>query len=75
MARRRGLGMAGWRLMRLWVGDCDDGELYDEDEARVSVLDHGFTVADGVFETLKVTREGAFALDCDVRPRLPIKIY
>ena len=48
--------------MRLWVGDCDDGELYDEDEARVSVLDHGFTVADGVFETLKVTREGAFAL-------------
>lgn len=28
----------------------------------MSVLDHGFTVADGVFETLKVTRGGAFAL-------------
>ena len=31
-------------------------------EARVSVLDHGFTVADGVFETLKVTKQGPFAL-------------
>jgi len=32
------------------------------DDARVSVLDHGFTVADGVFETLKVTEAGAFAV-------------
>ena len=48
--------------MRLWVGTRDDGELFDEHEARVSVLDRGLTVADGVFETLKVTDAGAFAL-------------
>ncbi len=48
--------------MRLWVGNRDDGELFDERNARISVLDHGFTVADGVFETLKVTTDGAFAL-------------
>lgn len=48
--------------MRLWVGTRDDGELVDGHGARVSVLDHGFTVADGVFETLKVTPDGAFAL-------------
>ena len=54
--------MAGWRPMRLWVGNRVDGELIDAHAARVSVLDHGFTVADGVFETLKVSRDGAFAL-------------
>lgn len=48
--------------MKLWVGSRDDGDLVDEHEARVSVLDHGFTVADGVFETLKLTPAGAFAL-------------
>jgi branched-chain amino acid aminotransferase len=36
--------------------------LVDADDARVSVLDHGFTVADGVFETLKVSEGSAFAL-------------
>lgn len=35
--------------MRFWV----DGGLVPADDARVSVLDHGFTVGDGVFETLK----------------------
>lgn len=35
--------------MRFWV----DGGLVAAEEARVSVLDHGFTVGDGVFETLK----------------------
>ena len=34
----------------------------DAADARVSVLDHGFTVADGVFETLKVSGGAAFAL-------------
>ncbi|MHB1066851.1 MAG: aminotransferase class IV [Candidatus Nanopelagicales bacterium] len=48
--------------MRLWVGDRHDGELVAADQATVSVLDHGFTVADGVFETLRVTPSGAFAL-------------
>jgi len=32
-------------------------------DAKVSVLDHGFTVADGVFETLLVTEGKVFALD------------
>ena len=48
--------------MRLWVGNRVDGELVDAALANVNVLDHGFTVGDGVFETLKVTRSGAFAL-------------
>lgn len=46
--------------MRFWVSES--GGLVDAADARVSVLDHGFTVADGVFETLKVTEGRAFAL-------------
>ena len=53
--------------MRTWVGRRSGGGLVDADEARVSVLDHGFTVADGVFETLKVTAEGPFALTRHLR--------
>lgn len=50
--------------MRYWL----DGALTDAGAARVSVLDHGFTVGDGVFETLKVVTGPAgepvpFALD------------
>ncbi|HWM36466.1 MAG TPA: aminodeoxychorismate lyase [Streptomyces sp.] len=44
--------------MRIWL----DGGLKDVDEARVSVLDHGLTVGDGVFETVKVTDGRPFAL-------------
>ncbi|GAB2906089.1 aminotransferase class IV [Streptomyces mayteni] len=39
-----------------------DGELRDADSARVSVFDHGLTVGDGVFETLKTQDGRAFAL-------------
>lgn len=46
--------------MRFWVSHA--GGLVDAADARVSVLDHGFTVADGVFETLKVSGGVAFAL-------------
>lgn len=46
--------------MRFWLSHA--GGLVDAADARVSVLDHGFTVADGVFETLKVTDGVAFAL-------------
>ncbi len=46
--------------MRFWLSHA--GGLVDASEARVSVLDHGFTVADGVFETLKVADGAAFAL-------------
>ncbi|MEU7554144.1 aminodeoxychorismate lyase [Streptomyces sp. NPDC044571] len=44
--------------MRIWL----DGALRDADSAQVSVFDHGLTVGDGVFETLKAERGKAFAL-------------
>ncbi|MER7953506.1 aminodeoxychorismate lyase [Streptomyces sp. NPDC096030] len=44
--------------MKLWV----NGGLRDAEEARVSVLDHGLTVGDGVFETIKAVRGETFAL-------------
>ncbi|NBM19942.1 aminotransferase class IV [Streptomyces sp. GC420] len=44
--------------MKVWL----NGGLQDVDSARVSVLDHGLTVGDGVFETLKATNGTAFAL-------------
>lgn len=44
--------------MRIWL----DGALRDSADARVSVLDHGMTTGDGVFETLKVTDGVPFAL-------------
>lgn len=53
--------------MITWLGNRDGGRLVPADQARVSVLDHGFTVADGVFETLKVTDRGAFALSRHLR--------
>lgn len=43
---------------RLWI----DGELKSAAEATVSAVDHGVTVGDGVFETMKVVRGQAFAL-------------
>jgi branched-chain amino acid aminotransferase len=45
-------------LGKLWL----DGELLDAAEAKVSAIDHGVTVGDGVFETMKVVRGDAFAL-------------
>ncbi|CAL9366860.1 aminotransferase class IV [Streptomyces sp. enrichment culture] len=45
--------------MKLWV----NGELRDADAATISVLDHGLTVGDGVFETLKTVDGKPFALD------------
>ncbi|MFI0983264.1 aminotransferase class IV [Streptomyces sp. NPDC021093] len=44
--------------MKLWV----NGALVDADAARVSVLDHGMTVGDGVFETMRATDGKAFAV-------------
>ena len=46
----------------IWVGDRSLGSIVPQEEALVSVLDHGFTVADGVFETLKVAHGWPFAL-------------
>lgn len=40
--------------MTVWVGSGTTGGLVDDDMAAVSVFDHGFTVGDGIFETMKV---------------------
>lgn len=48
--------------MKAWIGDGSSGALFEPANARVSALDHGFTVGDGVFETVKVTSAGPFAL-------------
>lgn len=50
--------------MRFWVA----GGLVPAEQARIGVLDHGFTVGDGVFETLKAVTDPAvgvvpFAMD------------
>ncbi|WP_030551819.1 aminotransferase class IV [Streptomyces exfoliatus] len=44
--------------MKLWV----NGGLHDAEAALVSVLDHGLTVGDGIFETVKAVRGETFAL-------------
>lgn len=49
--------------MKIWV----DGALRETADATVSVLDHGLTVGDGVFETLKSTDGHAFALTRHLR--------
>ncbi len=49
--------------MRYWVNDG----LVEAEHASVSVLDHGFTVADGVFETLAVWHGQPFALTRHLR--------
>ena len=44
-------------MSAVWV----DGELVDEERARISPFDHGLLTGDGVFETLRVTRRRPFA--------------
>ncbi|MDN4472752.1 aminotransferase class IV [Demequina zhanjiangensis] len=44
-----------------------DGVLQDPDTPAISPLDHGFTVGDGVFETLEVRGGAAFALTRHLR--------
>ena len=45
--------------VRIWL----NGRLYDDPhEAAIATTDHGLLVGDGVFETLKVTEHGAFAV-------------
>lgn len=45
--------------MRLWL----DGGLVDEAEACISPLDRGFTLGDGLFETLRVTGGAVLRLE------------
>ncbi|MER5441943.1 aminodeoxychorismate lyase [Streptomyces sp. NPDC002790] len=44
--------------MKIWL----DGRLQDTEAARVSVFDHGLTVGDGIFETVKAVEGRPFAL-------------
>jgi branched-chain amino acid aminotransferase len=45
--------------LRIWL----DGRLYDDpQQATITGTDHGLVAGDGVFETLKVTERGAFAV-------------
>ncbi|WP_327715937.1 aminodeoxychorismate lyase [Streptomyces sp. NBC_00490] len=44
--------------MKIWL----DGGLQDIESARVSVFDHGLTVGDGIFETVKAVDGEPFAL-------------
>ncbi len=39
-----------------------NGALLPDDEARISIFDHGLVVGDGVFETIKVAGGVPFAL-------------
>lgn len=46
----------------VWLGDAQTGWVVPEAEALISVFDHGVTVGDGVFETIKVADGQPFAL-------------
>lgn len=47
------------RQLRIWL----NGAVYDDpDQATITGTDHGLVVGDGVFETLKVSEQGAFAV-------------
>jgi branched-chain amino acid aminotransferase len=53
----RGLAVAS-TIVTVWI----NGELFPDDDARVSVFDHGLVVGDGVFETIKVAAGVPFAM-------------
>jgi branched-chain amino acid aminotransferase len=57
-----GLPAALTALASVGVTVWMNGELFPDDEARISIFDHGLVVGDGVFETIKVTRGVPFAL-------------
>ena len=48
--------------MSVWIAAGGDGALVEPDDARVSAFDHGVTVGDGVFETIKVVDGTPLAL-------------
>ena len=54
--------MAG-AAVTVWL----DGEVHPAQEARIAALDHGVTVGDGVFETLKVVDGRPFAITRHLR--------
>ena len=53
--------------MSVWIKVGDSVGLHADDEAVISVFDHGITVGDGVFETLKVLGGEPIALSRHLR--------
>ncbi len=53
--------------MSVWIQIGSEAGLVENDEASVSVFDHGITVGDGVFETLKVLAGEPIALTRHLR--------
>jgi len=49
--------------MSVWISSGGDAGLHERDDAVVSAFDHGMTVGDGVFETLKVVEGVPLALN------------
>ena len=46
--------------MKAWLGSGEAGALLELSDARVSVLDRGFTVGEGLFETMKLVQGRVF---------------
>ncbi|MDE3724132.1 aminotransferase class IV [Nocardiopsis sp. N85] len=55
--------------MRVWISGAGYGRgaVVDEAEARIPVVDHGITVGDGVFETVRARNGRPFALTRHLR--------
>lgn len=53
--------------MSVWLSLDGESALLDSTDARVSVFDHGLTVGDGVFETMKVIEGEPMALSRHLR--------
>jgi branched-chain amino acid aminotransferase len=53
--------------MSVWIQTGEDAGLREEGAASISVFDHGLTVGDGVFETLKVLAGEPLALTRHLR--------
>ncbi|MQA98591.1 MAG: 4-amino-4-deoxychorismate lyase [Streptosporangiales bacterium] len=53
--------------MKVWVSVDGKATLSDAEQARLSVFDHGLTVGDGVFETVKAVDGRPFALTRHLR--------
>jgi len=49
--------------LQVWI----DGKLYDKENARVSVYDHGFLYGDGVFEGIRIYSGRIFEADAHIR--------
>jgi branched-chain amino acid aminotransferase len=49
--------------MKIWL----DGELVDEKDAKISVLDHGLLYGDGVFEGIRVYNGRIFEFEAHIR--------